>query len=106
VYHADLRKLQNQARFIKEIIDNKLVVGKKKKTVLVQELRDRDYEAFPPRGDKKKTADEEEDDEDNQDVEGDLEGGARDYDYLLSVSYMLGEGTAQKLTPRRCPSGL
>ncbi|KAL4729566.1 DNA topoisomerase 2 [Fusarium chlamydosporum] len=85
VYHADLRKLQNQARFIKEIIDNKLVVGKKKKAMLVQELRDRDYEAFPPRGDKKKTADEEDDEDDNQDVEGDLEGGARDYDYLLSM---------------------
>lgn len=85
VYHADLRKLQNQARFIKEIIDNKLIVGKKKKAVLVEELRDRDYEAFPPRADKKKTADEEEEDDDNQDVEGDSEGGARDYDYLLGM---------------------
>jgi len=87
VFHADYRKLKNQARFIKEIIDGQLVVGKKKKTVLVQELRDCDYEAFPPRGEKKKTADEEDDDADeNQDVDGDLEGGARDYDYLLSVS--------------------
>jgi DNA topoisomerase II len=63
------------------------VVGKKKKAVLVQELRDCDYEAFPPGGEKKKTADEEDEDADeNQDVEGDSEGGARDYDYLLSVS--------------------
>lgn len=82
------------------------MVGKKKKAVLVQELRDRDYEAFPPRGDKKKTADEEEEDDDNQDVEGDSEGGARDYDYLLSVSYMLSRGTVQVLTHRRCLSGL
>ncbi|KAM5387554.1 DNA topoisomerase [Fusarium oxysporum Fo47] len=86
VFHADYRKLKNQARFIKEIIDGQLVVGKKKKTVLVQELRDCDYEAFPPGGEKKKTADEEDDDADeNQDVDGDLEGGARDYDYLLSM---------------------
>lgn len=105
MYHADLRKLQNQARFIKEIIDNKLVVGKKKKAMLVQELRDRDYEAFPPRGDKKKTADEEDDEDDNQDVEGDLEGGARDYDYLLSVSSLPVRGAVQELTHRRCLSG-
>ncbi|KAM0563559.1 hypothetical protein ACHAPJ_001283 [Fusarium lateritium] len=84
VYHADYRKLKNQARFIKEIIDGELTVGKKKKTVLVQELRDRDYEAFPRGGDKKKTADEE-DDEEDQDVEGDSDNGARDYDYLLSM---------------------
>ncbi|RSM18389.1 hypothetical protein CDV31_002713 [Fusarium ambrosium] len=86
VYHADYRKLKNQARFIKEIIDGDLIVGKKKKAVLVQELRDRKYEAFPPGGDKKKTADEEDDDgDDNQEVEGDSDGGARDYDYLLSM---------------------
>ncbi|KAF4971902.1 hypothetical protein FSARC_1407 [Fusarium sarcochroum] len=85
VYHADYRKLKNQARFIKEIIDGELVVGKKKKSVLVQELRDRDYEAFPRGGDKKKTADEEEEGEEDQDVEGDLDNGARDYDYLLSM---------------------
>ncbi|KAJ4270323.1 DNA topoisomerase 2 [Fusarium torreyae] len=84
VYHADYRKLKNQARFIKEIIDGELTVGKKKKTVLVQELRERDYEAFPRGGDKKKTADEE-DDEEDQDVEGDSDNGARDYDYLLSM---------------------
>ncbi|KAG5656543.1 hypothetical protein KAF25_000130 [Fusarium avenaceum] len=86
VYHADYRKLKNQARFIKEIIDGELLVGKKKKAILVQELRDRDYEAFPPGGgDKKKTADEEEEGEENQDVEGDLDNGARDYDFLLSM---------------------
>lgn len=91
VYHADYRKLKNQARFIKEIIDGELIVGKKKKTVLVQELRDRKYEAFPRGGDKKKTADEEDDDaDDNQDVEADTDGGTRDYDYLLSVSHEQG----------------
>ncbi|KAF4998924.1 hypothetical protein FDECE_11668 [Fusarium decemcellulare] len=85
VYHADFRKLKNQARFIKEIIDGDLVVGKKKKAVLVQELRDRDYEAFPRGKDKKKTADEDEDAEEDQDLEADTDGGARDFDYLLSM---------------------
>ncbi|KAM5348257.1 hypothetical protein ACJ41O_008081 [Fusarium nematophilum] len=85
VYHADYRKLKNQARFIKEIIDGDLIVGKKKKTVLVKELRDRKYEAFPRGQDKKKTADEEEEAEEDQSLEADSDGGARDYDYLLSM---------------------
>ena len=43
----EYRKLRNQARFVTEIIENKLVVSKKKKPVLVAELRKREYEAFP-----------------------------------------------------------
>ena len=84
VYHADYRKLQNQYRFISEIIDGELIVSKKKKTVLVQELRDRKYEAFPPKADdrKSKSTDEELAAEDAEEEE---EGSARDYDYLLSV---------------------
>ncbi|KAK1752097.1 DNA topoisomerase 2 [Echria macrotheca] len=83
VYHADYRKLKNQYRFISEIIENKLVVSKKKKPVLVQELRDRKYEAFPPKADEKKakSAEEENDDVDDDDTSA----GARDYDYLLSM---------------------
>jgi DNA topoisomerase-2 len=58
-----------------------LIVGKKKKTVLVTELRDRKYEAFPPvKNNTKKSTEEEEEEEE----EG--EESARDYDYLLSVS--------------------
>ncbi|KAK4236640.1 DNA topoisomerase [Achaetomium macrosporum] len=84
VYHADYRKLQNQYRFVSEIIENKLVVSKKKKAVLVQELRDRKYEAFPPKDNKKvKSTDEELGKDDVEEEEAD--GGARDYDYLLSM---------------------
>lgn len=91
VYHAEWRKLQNQARFIKEIIDGDLIVGKKKKDVLVRELRQRKYEAFPRGKDLKKKATDGEDDasggEDNGDEDDDMaDSGARDYDYLLSVS--------------------
>ncbi|KAL2127456.1 hypothetical protein VTI74DRAFT_10696 [Chaetomium olivicolor] len=84
VYHADYRKLKNQYRFISEIIENKLVVSKKKKDVLVQELRDRNYEAFPPKDDKKTKSTDEELGKDDGDEE-EASAGARDYDYLLSM---------------------
>ncbi|PHH82883.1 hypothetical protein CDD82_4418 [Ophiocordyceps australis] len=85
VYHADYRKLTNQARFIQEIIDGVLVVNKKKKLVLVQELRDRDYEAFPP-GQTVKEKEEDESETAEGDDPDDADGGsARDFDYLLSM---------------------
>lgn len=90
VYHADYRKLKNQARFVREIMDNDFVVSRKKKQVVVGELREQKYEAFPKNADAKKTKAE----EDEADAEGDADGaedadedtGTRDYDYLLSVS--------------------
>lgn len=96
------------ARFVEEIIEGKLIVSRKKKVVLVEELRDRKYEAFP-RGESVKKArntDEEmdqDDDEDNEDLTSN-EPGAGDYDYLLSVRepYSLLETSA--LTLYRCPS--
>lgn len=87
MHHADYRKLENQARFIQEIIDGDLVVGKKRKDELVQELRERKYEAFPrgtnPKG--KSTEDEINESGDEEGGEAKEKGGARDYDYLLSV---------------------
>ena len=85
--NTEYRKLQNQARFVAEIIENKLVVSKKKKPVLVAELRKREYEAFPKVKDGHKAG--EADDVVENDEEGgvDEEAGARDYDYLLGVSY-------------------
>ena len=84
---TEYRKLKNQARFVMEIIDNKLVVSKKKKPVLVAELRKREYEPFPKVKDAKK-ADETEDVVENEDeVTPDEDSGARDFDYLLGVSY-------------------
>lgn len=78
------------ARFVEEIIDGKLVVSRKQRAVLVQELRDRKYEAFP-RGESVKKArnTDEEMDEDEEEAD-ELESnqpGAGDYDYLLSVRY-------------------
>lgn len=69
-------------------MDDELVVSRKKKQVVVEELRERKYEPFPKTtGSKKTKADEDEAD----DAEGDDEGeaasddDARDFDYLLSV---------------------
>lgn len=80
------------ARFIQEIIDGKLVVSKKKKVVLIQELRDKKYRPFP-KGEtankKVKNTDEEMDQEDAEQEDEDVDAGvpgANDFDYLLSVS--------------------
>ncbi|KAH6659693.1 DNA topoisomerase [Truncatella angustata] len=87
VLNGDLKKLSNQARFIKEIMDNKLVVNRKKKQVVVDELRACKYDAFPKNSDTKKTkADEDEvDAEGEEEIETESDAGARDYDYLLSM---------------------
>ncbi|RMZ90974.1 hypothetical protein DV736_g1814, partial [Chaetothyriales sp. CBS 134916] len=42
-----LKKLTNQARFVQMIIDGKLVISKKKKSVLIAELRKLDFDPFP-----------------------------------------------------------
>lgn len=91
VYNTEYRKLKNQARFIQEIMDEKLVVNKKKKDVIIQELRDRDYEAFPPKSTEKKkqSTDEELGTNTNVGEDGEeLDSSARDFDYLLSVSFL------------------
>lgn len=108
VYDADYRKLQNQARFIREIMDGKLVVSRKKKQIIVAELRDKKYEAFPKGQDAKKTKSEDDEEgnaeEGNEDLETDT--AANDYDYLLSVSFCCNIGQESKsLIINRCPSG-
>lgn len=90
VYHAEYSKLSNQARFVKEIIDGDLIVGRKKKAILVKELRERKYDALP-RGVEanKKTLEDEINQSDKDDDEDDAAagGGSHDYDYLLSVRH-------------------
>ncbi|CAK7215809.1 DNA topoisomerase 2 [Sporothrix curviconia] len=88
VYHTEFRKLSNQYRFVQEIMEGKLVVSKKKKAVVVQELRDRKYEAFA-KDDGKGAKSKDDDDnnvEDDDDEETGATGSARDFDYLLSMS--------------------
>jgi DNA topoisomerase-2 len=69
-----------------EIIDNKLVVSKKKKPVLVDELRKRGYDAFPKTKDARKAGETDDVVENEEDVAVDEDAGARDFDYLLGVS--------------------
>lgn len=83
--NTEYRKLKNQARFVTEIIDNKLVVSKKKKPVLVAELRKRDYEAFPKLKDARKAGETDDVVENEDEVEAGEDAGARDFDYLLGV---------------------
>ena len=84
----ELEKLTNQARFIKMIIDGKLVVSKKKKPVLVTELQKLGFTRFPKVVDAKKEGEFEpvvaEDNEENDDA--DTAAAASDYDYLLGMA--------------------
>ncbi len=82
----EFRKLKNQARFVMEIIENKLIVSKKKKPVLVAELRKHGYEAFPKIKDAQKSGETEDVVENEDEVTPDEDSGARDFDYLLGVS--------------------
>ncbi|TAQ90008.1 hypothetical protein B7494_g1650 [Chlorociboria aeruginascens] len=83
--NTEYRKLKNQARFVLEIIDNKLVVSKKKKPVLVAELRKREYEAFPKVADARKASETDDVVENEEEVAPDEDSGARDFDYLLGL---------------------
>ncbi|KIW07682.1 uncharacterized protein PV09_01622 [Verruconis gallopava] len=85
--NKQLDKLTNQARFIQMIIDGKLVVSKKKKSVLIDELKQLGFKPFPKVEDAKKAGEDEayvENDE-SEDAEDDTAVGANDYDYLLGM---------------------
>lgn len=87
--HKDLDRMTNQGRFIKMIIDGHLIVSKKKKVVLMAELKKLNFRPFPKVEDASKAAETEralEGEDDDDETEGGLDIGARDYDYLLGVS--------------------
>ena len=84
----ELDKLSNQAKFIRMIVDGELVISKKKKAVLVQELRSKKFKPIPKVSDARKEGEFEPAAQDDADAEdGTQENeGASDYDYLLGVS--------------------
>ena len=90
----DLDRLSNQARFVKMIIDGKLVVSKKKKQVLVDELKKHGFKQFPKISDAAKAGEKEKTLEgkaadDNSEDEADSPETRRDasaYDYLLGMA--------------------
>jgi DNA topoisomerase-2 len=85
VMEKELSKMNNQARFIQMIIDGKLVVSKKKKAVLVAELKKLNFTPFSKVEDAKKAGEDEDAMEDDE-SETEVEINASDYDYLLGVS--------------------
>lgn len=90
----ELEKFTNQARFVQMIIDGKLVVSKKKKLALVQELKEKGFKAFTKKAEAVKEgelaplADNDEEEEEEEDAQT----GAAAYDYLLGVSPRLPPG--------------
>lgn len=85
----ELEKLSNQSRFVKMIIDGKLVVSKKKKAVLVAELRKLNFKPFPKVIDAKKEGEFEEvvqEENEDQDSDDATNAAASDYDYLLGMA--------------------
>lgn len=81
----ELDKLSNQSRFIKMIIDGKLIISKKKKAVLVAELAKLNFKPIPKIVEAKKQGEFEDAMEDDNDDE-DAEVGANDFDYLLGMA--------------------
>ncbi|KAL1801636.1 hypothetical protein ACET3X_001978 [Alternaria dauci] len=79
-------KMTNQARFIQMIIDGKLTVSKKKKTVLVQELKKLGFTPFPKVEEAKAAGEVEDVQEDEESEETEAEVNANDYDYLLGMA--------------------
>ncbi|RDB28584.1 DNA topoisomerase 2 [Hypsizygus marmoreus] len=113
-----LEKLTNQARFIQMIVDNQLVVSKRKKAEIVADLRRHNFRAFPKVAAAKKAGEtmdalededeQEDDDDDDMDVDADsgkgkgkgkgTGGEAGDYDYLLGMAiYSLTREKIEKL---------
>ena len=83
----ELEKVTNQARFVQMIIDGQLVISKKKKAVLIGELKDKGFKPFPKvaeatkLGEDEPVVEENEDEGENTDVA--LLSSA--YDYLLGM---------------------
>lgn len=84
--HRELEKFTNQARFVQMIIDGKLVVSKKKKLALVQELKEKGFKAFPKKAEAIKEGELAPIADNDEEEEEDAQTGAAAYDYLLGVS--------------------
>ena len=105
----DIDKMTNQAKFIEMIIDGKLIVSKKSKKALVEELHSKGFKPIPKIVDARKQG------EFEPVVEDEAEGvdehaasstvGSGDFDYLLGVGAWHID-TMNRIDYRRCPSGL
>jgi len=93
---ADAGKLSNQARFILEKCDGKLVIENKKKKVIVEELLKRGYDPDPVKAwmkvvNREKALEEEreereEEEEVDEEAEKEQDTAASEFDYLMSMA--------------------
>ncbi|XP_021736177.1 DNA topoisomerase 2-like [Chenopodium quinoa] len=101
-YHAELVKISNQVRFILAVVEDDIVVCKRKKAELVNELRQKGFDPIP----KKKSVesavvgatdnnDETEDQEVSAENTTSTADHLSDYDYLLSMT--IGNLTYEKV---------
>ncbi|KKY29190.1 putative dna topoisomerase ii [Phaeomoniella chlamydospora] len=82
----ELEKFTNQARFVKMIIDGKLNISKKKKSVLISELQKLGFKAFAKVEDASKAGELQRAQQDDDDDSGtEVEVAANSYDYLLGM---------------------
>lgn len=82
----ELEKLSNQARFIMMIIEGTLVISKKKKSVLVLELKEKGFKPIAKVADAAKLGEDEPAMEDTEEVDDkDVEVLSSSYDYLLGM---------------------
>ena len=84
----DLEKYTNQARFVQMIIDGKLVVSKKKKAVLVEELKTKGFKPFQKVVDATKEGELAPIADNDDEIEEEVDIAASAYDYLLGVSLL------------------
>ena len=75
------------------IIDGKLVVSKKKKKVLVVELKQKGFKAFPKTVDASKEGESEPVLENDEETDENVQTEASAYDYLLGVSTGMSVGS-------------
>ncbi|KAK5937055.1 DNA topoisomerase 2 [Knufia obscura] len=85
--NRELKRFTNQARFVQMIIDGKLTISRKKKPVLIAELKKLGFDAFPKKQDASKAGELERTVEEEDDEAGDDESlQASSYDYLLGMA--------------------
>lgn len=85
VLEAEALKLKNQARFILEKIEGKIIIENRKRLEMIATLRDRGYDSDPVKAwkESQKNAD---DDNAGSDSEEEEDKSGPDYDYLLGMT--------------------
>ncbi|KAI0935640.1 hypothetical protein AcV5_004006 [Taiwanofungus camphoratus] len=84
----ELERFSNQARFVQMIVDKELIISNRKKLDIVEELRKKQFRAFPKVSKAKAAGETEAVVEEDDEEEGSASNGvpvSRDYDYLLGM---------------------